>query len=127
MPTYSGDFVYDRYQFWEAKKTIKGNKVVYSTPKYCESKNLSDETVVDETLITAYPNPTKSTAIIEINESLVDVVSELQVYNQSGEFLFSQKIASSKVTLDLTREKSGIYLVKIMGRETNYSLKIIRE
>lgn len=127
MPTYSGDFVYDRYQFWKSKKGLKGQKVVYSTPKYCESKSNNDDVVVEETLISAYPNPTKSTTTIEIDESLVNNIDEVQVHDMYGRLIFSTNRIASNIEVDLTKEISGVYLAKLIGRETTYTLKIVKE
>lgn len=126
MPTDNG-FVYDRYQFWKSKRGLKGQKVVYSTPKYCESKSINDDTVLDEAPIRAYPNPTKSTTTIEIDETILNDVSEIQVHNLLGELVFSTQRISSKINIDLTKEMPGIYLVKLITSESTPILKIVKE
>jgi len=125
MPISNNDYVYDRYQFWKSKKAIKGRKMVYSTPKYCESKSLNEEVDIEE--ISAYPNPTESATIIEIPESLIDDTSRIEIHDLFGRLVFSDDIISSTIKIDLSKEKQGIYLAKVIGRVNSNILKIVKE
>ena len=121
----SGDIVYDRYQFWESKKGLKGQKVVYSTPKYCESKSNNEEVDIEE--ISAYRNPTESTTTIEIPESLLDDTSVIEIRDLIGNLIFSRNVKSTTIEIDLTEENPGVYIVKVIGRVHSNILKIVKE
>jgi len=127
---------YDSYQLWESK----GYKVKYSKPKYCESKSnfeedpnskeevtVRRESTVKENVINAYPNPTKSATTIEIPKSLLDNTSVIEVRDFYGKLVFSKKVTSSKINIDLSKNNSGIYLVKVIGNTSTRFVKIVKE
>jgi hypothetical protein len=113
------------YCFWKAKKT-NGAKIEYSKPSYCESKS-TNEVVYDEVTINAYPNPTNSFTIIDIPKSLIDNTSRIEVHNLHGRLVLSDVVKSSSVKIDLSKQKPGVYMVKVIGRESNNVLKIVKD
>ncbi len=116
-----------RYRFWRAKKALlPKNRISHSQLRYCEPKNLNEESN-DEIMISAYPNPTKSFTTIEMSDSLIDSTTEIQIHSLFGELVFSTQKISSKINIDLSRRKPGIYLVKVIGTRTNSVLKIVKE
>lgn len=124
---FSSQYFATQYLFWKAKKGVFNTNIEYSTPYYCESKSSNDDTVIEEISISAYPNPTKSSINIEIPDSLIDSITDIQIHNLFGEIVFSTKVNSSKIHIDLSNKKPGIYLVKLIGGEATNVLKIIKE
>ncbi|MFY7671042.1 T9SS type A sorting domain-containing protein [Tenacibaculum sp. MEBiC06402] len=117
-----------QYLFFKSKKTINKyeSKIEHSRPFYCESKSNGDDVVIEE-LISTYPNPTISTTTLEIDESLIDSTNEVQVHDVYGRLVFSTNRIASKISIDLSKELPGVYLVKLIERETTHTLKIIKE
>lgn len=130
MPTYTSIVNYDRYQFWEVKKGLTGPKVEYSTPKYCESKstNKTDFDALDDNVnIITYPNPTKGLFTVEVPNYWLNKDTVIEIRNLFGEVVFSEKIDSSIMKIDLTNKTSGIYILKISNSEQSITRKIIKE
>ncbi len=83
-----------------------------------------------ETIINTYPNPTKNTILVNIQlKNTEELLFEL--FDITGRKIISKKentIAGSSIKLINTESlSSGIYVLKIKGKEINYSQKIVKE
>jgi photosystem II stability/assembly factor-like uncharacterized protein len=72
-----------------------------------------------------FPNPVLDYLTIETE--LINPGVELSVYDISGLKLITQQITTSKMLIDLSLLKSGVYFVKITRNETVETFKIIKQ
>jgi hypothetical protein len=70
-----------------------------------------------------YPNPVKN--ILQFNNTNNAEVSNLEIFNQLGQKVFSQSAISS--SLDLSVLKTGVYLISYEVNQTKVNSKLIKE
>ncbi len=127
---FSNQFFPTQFHFWKSNKTISSYKIEYSTPYYCESKstNKTDFDALDANVnIITYPNPTKGLFTVEVPNYWLNKDTVIEIRNLFGEVVFSEKIDSSIMKIDLTNKTSGIYILKISNSEQSITRKIIKE
>ena len=123
-------FLTAKYRFWKSKKKFNKSYIDYSEPQYCDGiiyikkKSLS---TVNKLILKAYPNPTKSSTTIEIPKSLIDDSSRIEVHNLVGRLVYSANAKSSTIKINLSKERSGIYTIKIIGKVNSNVLKIVKK
>ena len=122
---FSNQFYATQHHFWKAKKGVFNTNIEFSSPYYCESKSTNVGGGIKE--ISAYPNPTKSSTTIEIPKSLIDDSSRIEVHNLVGRLVYSANVKSSTIKINLSKERSGIYTVKIIGKVNSNVLKIVKK
>jgi len=85
------------------------------------------EAIVDFTDIRLYPNPTSS--IVYINLEGVEEAGELilSVYDVLGRMLERRLISETIEAIDLSREASGIYLIRVEGEGGQFLQRVIKE
>jgi hypothetical protein len=71
-----------------------------------------------------YPNPSKERFIIETNQT---ENSKIEIYNLVGELSYQSTITSAKTEIDMSKQPSGIYFVKINHGNTVYTKRIVVE
>ncbi|WBX78126.1 T9SS type A sorting domain-containing protein [Tenacibaculum ovolyticum] len=124
------NYLTSSYLFWKSKKKFNKSYIDYSEPQYCDgiiySKNASLP-IIDKLAIKAYPNPTKSFTVIEIPKLLIDDTSRIEVHNLYGRLVLSNVVKSSSVKIDLSKQKPGVYIVKVIGRKSSNVLKIVKD
>jgi choice-of-anchor B domain-containing protein len=80
--------------------------------------------------ISIYPNPAKSDISIAISLKYTDAVS-VEMFDITGRKIISEKenILAGKTIIPITTQilASGIYILKVTGKEINYSKKIVKE
>jgi hypothetical protein len=85
------------------------------------SNNVNDEQLAD---IQIYPNP--GTGIYQIDNSNFENLN-INVYNVLGQFVNALESSESIISLDITTEENGIYLVQIIGDKTNKTVSILKK
>ena len=109
-------------QFIWSKNVVLDNEVIVRKTV----SNLSvNQTLLNESKIILYPNPTKNEIHLDIDETIRNEIKKISIYNLLGELVFS----SNKYvqTIPLTNISSGMYLVKISTSELEISKKLIVE
>ena len=99
----------------------------------CDSSNAEEGPVVNPVkdssaapLITAYPNPFNNEVTVS-SENADDVIGKiLKLYTITGKLIVSQKIQTQKSVLHLTNLPSGIYLLKIIGKDDSFVYKLVK-
>ena len=76
-----------------------------------------------EAEIDIYPNPTNNL----INITLVDVNSKIELITSEGKLLVSKQSTSLYETIDLSRLKRGLYIVKIISEAKIHQAKVIKQ
>jgi type IX secretion system substrate protein len=74
-------------------------------------KLATEEVLSNENSISIYPNPTSGIFNVEFSQDTENTTVE--VLNLMGKVIFNENVTTSKLTLDLSNEAKGIYLVKI--------------
>ena len=77
----------------------------------------------DFATIKLYPNPTKNNLIISNQEA----ISQIQIYNISGQLLLNQEFNLNQINLDISKYSSGIYFVNVFVNDKSKLFKIIKE
>ncbi|MFV8333518.1 T9SS type A sorting domain-containing protein [Flavobacterium sp. GSP14] len=109
-------------QFIWSKNVVLDNEVIVRKTV----SNLSvNQTLLNESKIILYPNPTKNEIHLDIDETTRNEIKKISIYNLLGELVFS----SNKYvqTIPLTNISSGMYMVKISTSELEISKKLIVE
>ena len=74
----------------------------------CDAILSADETVVQDE-IRLYPNPTNDYITID-----AEGLNHLMLFSLSGEVLYSVEVTGDQILLDLSRFKTGVYLVRLI-------------
>ncbi|MFV8357948.1 T9SS type A sorting domain-containing protein [Flavobacterium sp. XS1P32] len=88
--------------------------------------NLSvNQTLLNESKIILYPNPTKNEIHLDIDETIRNEIKKISIYNVLGQEVFS----SNKYvqTIQISNISSGKYMIKISTSEFEISKKLIVE
>lgn len=76
------------------------------------------------TLFTLYPNPvSEGTVQLAFSDGLIG--SKMEMYNITGQMLFSQTIESTKTTLDISALPAGIYSVSLISANGMLTQKLV--
>ncbi len=70
------------------------------------------------------PNPNNGKFIVSYDKAN-SAKFDIKIYNISGEAVFSTKMTSSKISIDLSDKPKGIYFVMTNSRNQNFTNKII--
>jgi hypothetical protein len=101
-----------KFKFW--KNTEEGDATY---------KLATGEVLSNENSISIYPNPTSGKFNIEFSQETESTTVE--VLNLMGKVILSEKATTSKITLDLSNEAKGIYLVKVTTNGTTTIEKVV--
>jgi hypothetical protein len=96
-------------------------KITISNERYISRSITVIQSAIPD--IKIYPNPSRSQLNILIPGSLIG--SELKLYSLNGKRLFSTKINSMKILIDVTRYTEGVYLIEVVTKDATVSKKII--
>ncbi|MDL2307996.1 T9SS type A sorting domain-containing protein [Bacteroidales bacterium OttesenSCG-928-B11] len=77
--------------------------------------------------INIYPNPTTTTAKIEISDPAIQV-NQIMVYDVYGKLLDVQQVNSSAIIVEMNRFSPGIYVLRLMNdRKAVHAVKIVKQ
>ena len=94
----------DDFKYWSRSLSISEIDVL------CNSLDLEEQSPVENTFLTIYPNPSKD-GIFNIKTNINDF-NTIKAYNVLGELVYSDKY---NATVDLSNLSSGMYFVRIEG------------
>jgi hypothetical protein len=88
---------------------------------------LNNETFTNNKNVSIYPNPVKDNLNINIKDFSGDI--SVKIMDGNGREVFNKDINNFNLSneLDLASFSSGIYFLKLIGKDLNYSEKIILE
>ena len=78
-------------------------------------------------LISAYPNPTHDLTTISIEGYTSDSPIILEVYNSTGQAIYSLKTIQNKIELDMKQFDQGVYIAKLNLDHKVKTIKIIKD
>lgn len=86
-----------------------------------------EKDVLGEQVIKVYPNPTKGWLSVNINRLEPGEKAQIMVYSMTGAMLIRKDDVSTVNRLDLTAQRPGMYIMRlILGAKTS-EWKIIKE
>ena len=94
----------DDFKYWSRTLTVS------EINSLCNNLSIADESPVENTFLTIYPNPSKD-GIFNIKTNINDF-NTIKAYNVLGELVYSDKY---NATVDLSNLSSGMYFVRIEG------------
>ncbi|MGI6410912.1 MAG: C10 family peptidase [Bacteroidales bacterium] len=97
----------------------------YSTEKMAESANENTLTVSNSNMIKIYPNP--SNGIFTLSFETKPKNETVRIYNCLGELILETNMGSKDLTVDLSKQPDGIYLLKYSTKKHIYQQKIIKQ
>jgi hypothetical protein len=102
---------------------VSGIKIIIGKNKLTSSVD-EQKNMVEPIEATIYPNPNKG--ILNI-ESATKNISSVQVYDIMGQLILENNIVNdnSKVSIDISNNKNGLYIIKINSVEGNSIIKKI--
>jgi len=95
--------------------------------KYSTAKEAEDPNATQEALYQVYPNPSNGIINIEAAEGFVNV-EQIVIYNSEGKTVNTTLVPQKSdniIKIDLSHEKSGMYLVNIIGSDKKEQLKVL--
>ncbi len=82
-------------------------------------QNINSITDFNSMDVTLYPNPSKHTINIEINDTIF--IEKIEIYNGLGKVVSSFK--NNNTPIDISHLSNGIYFIKIKDNEDNFIVK----
>jgi hypothetical protein len=79
---------------------------------------------IASTELKLYPNP--GYGVYQLSNPNKEQLS-IAVYNVMGQFVQSIDADQSEITIDLTNQESGVYLLQVIGNKTNTSISLIKK
>lgn len=95
--------------------------------RYSTAKEAEDPNAQAEPLYQVYPNPSSGFFNIEASEGFVNI-NKIVVYNAEGKTVYSTEVplkSDNIVKIDLSNEKSGMYMINIIGPDKQEQLKVL--
>lgn len=95
---------------------------------YCDSAESAVTNSIPQvpvSAITLSPNPVQSTVTVSLPQDYIG--GNMQVINQLGQVVFTQKIAGSKSDIDLSRLSAGVYILKAQNNNVMEISKLIKD
>lgn len=113
--------------FYAAFNAANGNGSTSGDQIYRTITSVMPNTVaIDEVIsssIKMYPNPATSFVKIELPESLE--INGMEVYTSANQRVLLNKSFESKIELDISDLPKGMYFVKLLGPDKEYSKKLL--
>ena len=104
---------------YEGKFSVADNNVTEIVNLSCAT-DVSNQT---ETNITVYPNPTRGIFVVE-SENLKD--ANIEISDFTGKIIRQLSACDNRISIDLSNQPQGIYLVKIITENKIITKKIIK-
>lgn len=95
----------------------------YISEPFCSE--ISELIIETENSITVYPNPTADNIIVTFNLKK-ETPMVLEIYNQYGSLKFKKETKGRSDIINLSSYNSGIYILKVIVNNQNYSRRIIK-
>jgi|ERR1035437_3370519 hypothetical protein len=97
-----------------------------------DAKSLADSTrerispAEGEIVTRVYPNPNKGLIKIDISNMPLNSISELRLYDLSGNEIVMKKNIENHTEIDITRFIDGIYILRVKINEKTFDWKVIK-
>ena len=119
-----------RYQYDAAGNRISRTIVLQtkSAPAPAEEKQTAVYTeVLSDITIKIYPNPTDGLLKVEISNLPKGQAANIWLFSVSGKLISSYKKVSNPVSIDISAQPAGIYVMKIEAGKRLSEWKIIKK
>lgn len=110
---------------WTLECYSQNNTTYYPTsgPSCLLSTKIKEELSVNKPVI--YPNPSEGKYQLRLTEFSTN--SLIEIYNITGQLIYSFAPKNESIEIDLRKEKSGIYFLKYIANGEPRSVKLIKE
>ena len=112
------------------KATISDCDLTKEEEQEIKSLGLEDKTELQVKNFKLYPNPTEGLFNLEF-ELEENAAAMIKIYNQKGEMVYNEKIKKSELIfnkqIDLSKEESGIYFIKIIQFDKSITKKVMKK
>lgn len=122
----------DPKQLGTQKNQLARGLEVGSTVETADAKRKDDiirerlKTEEGEIGFNVYPNPTKGLIKMEISNMPLNSVSELRLYDLSGNQILLKKNIEKNAEIDISRYKDGIFILRVKVNEKTFDWKVIK-
>jgi len=83
---------------------------------------------LSENYISIFPNPTNSTATIQLHSKNYETsLNSIKIYDLLGREILSKQVNENSFTIDLSSYPKGVYFIEVKDRNTSYYQKIINQ
>jgi len=110
--------------------------IVFATPQPAppapaEDKDKEEKTVVHTEMLSKielkiYPNPTEGLLKVEINNLPEDVKANIWLYDMSGRMINFFGDVADEISINISNQPAGIYLMRVVAGEQRTEWKIIK-
>ncbi|MCF8258738.1 MAG: T9SS type A sorting domain-containing protein [Flavobacteriales bacterium] len=105
--------------------TVGGSGKLEDTTATEEAPPLPDELVAGS--ITAYPNPTGGLLYVAVSATLLeDGPGQYWLYDLSGRIMHEGNVTQTVVTLNLSNDAQGIYILRVMAGGKKEEWQVVR-
>jgi hypothetical protein len=77
--------------------------------------------------INLYPVPVSTELTVQVNFENNHRPATLNVYNAVGELMLSQDVTNGQYRINVSNWKSGVYLIKVNGQDTDITKRFVKE
>jgi hypothetical protein len=89
-----------------------------------DTSTTTQSSLTDESHIIVYPNP--NNGIVQVKAKDLENNSVIEVYNSLRQRIKIQKFDNEITTIDLSKETSGVYYLKISSKNSEKSFKLMK-
>jgi uncharacterized delta-60 repeat protein len=104
-----------------------GTNVDFTAVRYYNNPLLINESVINNDLISVYPNPANEKIILEFIPHDVLQDYNIIVLNIQGQLLLQQHMQQDKTEINISSLDKGVYIVRVLGANLNVTKKIIKQ
>jgi len=77
--------------------------------------------------IKVYPNPTAGDLRVDISGITHDLSAEVELFDFNGRSVYKEGTPTGQVTIDLTEEPNGFYIMRISIDNQNIEYKVVKQ
>lgn len=121
-----GTQYYVRVYEYNQNNNINANDITFGVRIPPTNSNSIDE-IMEDNHISIAPNPFNEKLMIQVNNAILDENASFQIFNITGQLVYSNKLNTSTIAIETNNWPSGLYIYKYQIQNANYSGKIVKQ